>query len=63
MDIGNGGLPPKSGRDKSPNNPIDSHRMSQGNNGTPTPVGVDSGDARAMVGKTPEEIKLIKMMR
>lgn len=32
--------------------------------GTPTPGGgMDSNDARAMVGKPPEEIKLIKMMR
>ena len=59
----NQGLPPKtSGRDKSPN-AIDTNRLSgANNNGTPTPMG-DSGDARAMVGKPQEEIKLIKMMR
>ncbi len=54
------GLPPRN-RDKSP-----IERMGSQGAGTPTPGQgghLDSGDARAMVGKPVEEIKLIKMMR
>ena len=35
----------------------------QGSNNTPTPMGGDSGEGIAMVGKPAEELKLIKQMK